>query len=455
MFLTVLMRPNLAALAAALAGALPASGQTTSEDLKIVASDGAAGDQFGFSIAIDDGIIVLGSPFDRDRGLSSGSAYPFDVFGGMPFAKLLQLDGLGFDEFGYSVAIDDGIVAVGARQDDDRGIDGGSAYLFDVRSGEQLFKLLPTDNTAFRWFGWSIDIDDGVVAVGAIRDDDNGSASGAAYLFDASTGAQLFKLVPDDGVVNGYFGSSIALSRGVVAVGASGDDDLGGNSGSVYLFDSTTGVLMFKLVPSDGDAGDQFGFSIGIDLGVVAVGSPGDDENGNNSGSAYLFDACTGAMLTKLLACGGASGDQFGRSIAIGGGAVAIGAWGSDESGSNAGSAYLFDAATGSQRATLVPSDGGADDRFGNAVAIGSGRVAVAASMDDDAGVDSGSVYLFSIGDSCPGDLNGDGMLDASDLLAFLSAFSAHNQIADLVDDNLFNFFDLQAFLNAFSAGCP
>ena len=79
-----------------------------------------------------------------------------------------------------------------------------------------------------------------------------------------------------------------------------------------------------KLLAGDGAAGDFFGRSISIDSGVIAVGAYGDDYNGADSGSAYLFDASTGAQIAKLLPSDGAAGDQFGRTIAIDNGVVAI-----------------------------------------------------------------------------------------------------------------------------------
>ena len=133
------------------------------------------------------------------------------------------------------------------------------AYLFNATTGQQLHKLLPTDGAAGDSFGYSIAIDNGVVAVGALWDDDNGDNSGSAYLFDASTGEQLHKLLPDDGAAGDEFGSAIAIDNGVVAVGADRDDEHGDNSGSAYLFDASTGQQLHKLFPDDGAEDYRFG----------------------------------------------------------------------------------------------------------------------------------------------------------------------------------------------------
>ena len=116
------------------------------------------------------------------------------------------------DQFGGSIAIDNGVVAVGAHWDDDNGNASGSAYLFDATTGQQLHKLLPSDGAAGDCFGFSIAIANGVVAVGALDDDDNGTASGSAYLFDATTGQQLYKLLPSDGAAGDMFGSPSPLT---------------------------------------------------------------------------------------------------------------------------------------------------------------------------------------------------------------------------------------------------
>ena len=387
--------PVLFAAAIALCVAAPTLGQVINEDLKLLSGDGTTGDWFGCSIAIDNGIVAAGAYQDDDNGLDSGSAYLFDATTGAQIAKLLPSDGAAIDYFGYSIAIDNGVVAVGAPLDDDNGTQSGSAYLFDAFTGAQIAKLLPSDGAFDDFFGYSIAIDNGVVAVGAYRDNDNGSVSGSVYLFDASTGTQVAKLVASDGAANDQFGFSIAINNGVVAIGAVWDDDHGSQSGSAYLFDASTGAQLFKLLPQDGTAGDEFGWSIAIDNGVVAVGASSDDHNGSHSGSAYLFNATTGEQLFKLLPIGGAAEDWFGTSIAIANGVVAVGSNGDVDNGPSSGSAYLFDASTGAQTAKLLPSDGATDDEFGWSIGIDNGVVAVGAVWDTDNGDQSGSAYVF------------------------------------------------------------
>ncbi|MCH8807590.1 MAG: FG-GAP repeat protein [Planctomycetes bacterium] len=113
-------------------------------------------------------------------------------------------------------------------------------------------------------------------------------STGAAY---ADLGDQLFKLLPNDGAAQDWFGFSVAISGTMVIVSAPADDDNGPDSGSAYLFTTASGRQIAKLLPNDGAAGDLFGFSAAISGSTAIVGAFEDDDNGRSSGSAYLFDA--------------------------------------------------------------------------------------------------------------------------------------------------------------------
>ena len=131
--------------------------------------------------------------------------------------------------------------------------------------------------------------------------------------------------MPDDGEAGDSFGFSVAISGNVVIAGSRRDDDNGFNSGSVYLFDITTGNQIDKLLANDGVLGDGFGTSVGISGNTVIVGALGDDDNGDQSGAAYLFEVTTGDQIAKLLPNDGASGDIFGDSVGISGTVAIVG----------------------------------------------------------------------------------------------------------------------------------
>ena len=395
---------------------------------KLLADDGAAFDEFGRSVAISGTTAIVGAYLDDDNRFDSGSAYLFDITTGRQIAKLLADDGAADDNFGFSVAISGATAIVGAPFDDDNGNASGSAYLFDTTTGKQIFKLLPNDGAAFDRFGYTVAISGATAIVGAPLDNDNGNNSGSAYLFDTTTGRQLFKLLPDDGALGDIFGVSVAISGATAIVGAPLDNDNGNNSGSAYLFDTTTGRQIAKLLPNDGAAGDAFGISVAISgppgKEVAIVGAQQDNDNGNFSGSAYLFDTTTGRQIAKLLADDGATNDLFGSSVAISGAVAIVGAHVNDANGNESGSAYLFDTTTGRQIAKLRPDDGAAGDRFGWSVVIGGTTAIVGAWRHDDNGSNSGSAYLFDAAPGkCPWDLDGTGSVGILDLLALLAVW--------------------------------
>jgi hypothetical protein len=99
---------------------------------------------------------------------------------GDPFEKLLATDGAALDSFGYSVSISGATAIVGAYTDGDNGCYSGSANLFNASTGQEIAKLLPSDGAAMDFFGQSVAI------VGAYGDNDFGTESGAAYLFDTN-----------------------------------------------------------------------------------------------------------------------------------------------------------------------------------------------------------------------------------------------------------------------------
>lgn len=374
----------------------------TNEDFKITANDGSSDDEFSYAIALDDGIVAVGTPFDDDNGSNSGSAYLFDATTGIQIVKLLPSDGTANAEFGFSIAIQNGLVAVGAKGDNENGTNAGAAYLFDAATGAQLAKLLPNDGAAEDEFGNSIALDDGVVAVGAWRADEFGDASGAAYLFDASTGNQLDKLLPDTGNDFQTFGVSIAMDSGIVAVGARTYFVLGqGHTfAKAYLFDASTGNQVNILEPDilnlNGDLGGFFADCIDIDDGLVAVGAPNRSVVFDHSGAAYVFDASTGSQVAYIVPDDAQDRDNFGISISINNGTLLVGAHQDDENGFNSGSVYFYDVQTGTEINKLIASDGAASDRYGCSVAIDGNFAVVGAKNDDDNGSDSGSAYIYS-----------------------------------------------------------
>ena len=167
-----------------------------SQAAKLTASHGAATDEFGHSVAVDGDTVVVGA--HQDNGPNSGSAYLFTKpktdgwTSATQTAKLTASDGAGFDVFGYSVAVEGDIVVVGAYLDDDTWFGSGSAYLFTKPDeawvdAAETAKLTASDGATYDRFGYSVAVDGDTVVVGASWDDGNESNSGSAYAFTIST----------------------------------------------------------------------------------------------------------------------------------------------------------------------------------------------------------------------------------------------------------------------------
>ena len=402
---------------------------------KLTASDGVADDVFGNSVAVDGDTAVAGA--EGDDG-DKGSAYVFTKQSGAwsRVAKLTAFERADDDHFGYSVAVEGDTVVVGAYRDDDNGSDSGSAYVFTKPNtgwadATETAKLTAFDGADRDEFGISVGVDGDTVVVGAWGDEND---TGSAYVFtkpangwtSTSTAA---KLTAFDGDVRDLFGNSVGVDGATVVVGAVWDDDSGASSGSAYVFVEpssggwATATETAKLTAFDAASGDEFGYSVAVDGDSVVVGASTDNDNGQASGSAYLFTKpgsgwVTATEAAKLTASDGASLDLFGNSVAVEGDAVVVGAYKDDDHGMDSGSAYLFVKPSGggwvdaTETAKLTASDGAAGDEFGYSVAVDGGTVVVGAHRDDDKGSDSGSAYLHEVSDwtgipdSAAGDTN-------------------------------------------------
>ncbi|CAK0852581.1 unnamed protein product, partial [Prorocentrum cordatum] len=279
--------------------------------LELLDCDGTSSDFFGYSVAVssDGARVVAGAYGDDDRGAISGSANVLEGAAGERLLKLVASDGAADDKFGHSVAVSsDGarVVAV-AYGDDGQGGGSGSARVFDGATGEKLlFRLLKrvaSDGASAGRFGSSVAVssDGARVVAGACGDDDQGGTSGSACVFDGATSERLLKRVASDGASADRFVSSVAVSSdgARVVAGAYYHDGQGGGSGSACVFDGATGEKLLKLVASGGGPSDSFGYSVAAssDGARVVVGACGDDDQGANSGSANVFDGATGEKL--------------------------------------------------------------------------------------------------------------------------------------------------------------
>ncbi len=347
------------------------------EIAKLTASDGAGGDGFGTSVAISGDTIVVGCGCPRGNPMlpvPGGAAYVFteSVGGwanGTETAKLTASDGAAGDGFGFAVAISGDVIVVGAGGDDGR----GSAYVFAEPAGgwaggTETAKLTASDGAGGDFFGTSVAISGDTIVVGAWSDDlasgimaprDHGSA----YVFNEpiggwATGTQTAKLSASDAVPNGMFGRAVAISGDTIAVGAIGAPVSvadPGDPGSAYVFTEpsggwASGTERAKLTASDRARGDRFSASLAIGDTTIVVGAPGDDGSSADQGSAYAFTEAVGGWVnateTTKLNTSDAEARGFGRSVAVSGETIAAGAGNNLGPGFKDGAAYVFGADT-------------------------------------------------------------------------------------------------------------
>ncbi|HEY0632580.1 MAG TPA: FG-GAP repeat protein [Thermoleophilaceae bacterium] len=340
-----------------------------------------------------------------------------------PFAQQAELtarDGAPTQILGTSVAISGDTMVVAAPMHSGPQTQRGAAYVFQrTASGwadaTQVAVLTLSDGQGGRIGPVAISGD--TIAVGV--DDQKVGAhagQGAVYVFVKppsgwSDAHETAELTASDGQANDQLGASVAISGDTIAAGApSAQAGKAGHEGQAYVFVKPSGgwkdgTQTARPFASDGTPGSRFSASIAISGDVLVVGAP-DHTVGQSQlqGSAYVFvkpgagwiDAIESAQLT---ASGGAAGDRFGRSVAIAGDTVAIGA---PNRQSSKGAAYVFVKPpagwTGNpaQAAELTASGGEKLDAFGVSVAV-SGDTVVAGSSQEgmDAVPKPGLAYVF------------------------------------------------------------
>ncbi|MCP3904824.1 MAG: hypothetical protein GY715_14450, partial [Planctomycetes bacterium] len=222
----------------------------------------------------------------------------------------------------------------------------------------QVAKLTADDAAPSARFGFSVAVSGNTTIVGAYYDDDAGSESGSAYVFERGHGGtgnwgQVAKITADDAAAGDHFGVSVSISGDTAIVGATWDDDAGSNSGSAYVFERDQGGTgnwgqVAKLTADDAADGDSFG-TVSVSGDTAIVGATMHDHTGRiHAGAAYVFERDHGGpdnwgQVTKITADDAATGDAFG-TVSLSGDTAIVGAHGDDHAGGlNAGAAYVFE----------------------------------------------------------------------------------------------------------------
>ena len=353
---------------------------------KLVANDAAPCDLSGRAVAIsaDKNILVVGAYGVDEGGTDTGSVYIYkrdaglDTYNPTHIQKLVASDRAAFDYFGISVAIsaDKSILIVGAQGVNNGGIEAGAVYIYkrdaglDTYNHAHIQKLTASDRATWDQFGFSISIsaDKSILVVGAIEDDDGGDTekAGTVYIYKRDAGldtynpAHIQKLTASDRATLDMFGTSVTISadKSILIVGVQTNEYDTEKAGSVYIYRQNVGADTYdpehvqKLNASDGASRDWFGASIIIsdDKSLLVVGAPGVDAGNIKTGSVYIYRQNVGAdtydpeHVQKLNASDGASRDWFGSavSLSVDKSMLIVGASGDDEGNKNTGSVYIY-----------------------------------------------------------------------------------------------------------------
>ena len=386
------------------------------QEQKLLPDDGLTSyDHFGRAVAVVGDTVVVGVPHDDDNGEDSGSAYVFHFDGStwVQAQKILPADGAAGDEFGVSIAMKDNILVIGAQFDDDNGSNAGSAYVFrDEGSGwVQVQRLLATDEvTAEERFGRAVAIDNGTVVVGSIEYN-NGDHASSAFVFRFNAATSQWNQEQKLNTVSG--GGPVAISGDKILMGESNDDQNGPVTGAAYIFrfDGSSWSQEQKLLASDGAAFNAFGgYGVALVGDTAVIAAPGHDHgcptpeiygSCTNFGSAYVFrfDGVVWVEVAELQSPrSNPGGDNFGRSAAISGDTLLIGATYALGNGLTSGSTYVFD---------LDPVFGDVD-------------------CDGAVGITDFLALLSAWGPNPghPADLDGNGVVDITDFLLLLANWS-------------------------------
>ncbi|WP_428268252.1 cadherin-like beta sandwich domain-containing protein [Haliangium sp.] len=369
-------------------------GASWAQEAYLKASNRAASDYFGTSVAVSGDTLAVGAPGEDsadvgnpndDAATGSGAVYVFRRSGASWAQEAyLKASNVGADDqFGFSVSLSGDTLAVGATgedsatqgvnggQDDDSAEDSGAVYVFR-RSGTswgQEAYVKASNTGADDEFGISLDVDGDRLAVGAYFEDSVGvdgnddiaTDSGAAYVFrrsGASWAQEAYLKASNVGSFD-QFGTSVALSGDTLAVSAlgedsaatgvdgdQGNDDATTNSGAAYVFrrSGTSWAQEAYLKASNPGQDDRFGFTVALDGDVLAVsaynedsaatGIDGDATNNasSNSGAVYVFGRGDAGWVHQAYVKASNPGpdDRFGRSLAVAGDTLAVGSWGED-----------------------------------------------------------------------------------------------------------------------------
>ena len=340
---------------------------------KVVARDAVPGEEFGYSVALSGDTALIGAAKAAGAAGQQGAAYVFTRTGASwtEAARLSAADGANGDAFGYSVALEGDRALVGARAQNSNL---GAAYVFEGSGSNwtQTAKLLANDGIAGDRFGTVVALSGDTALVSAATATVGANASqGAGYIFTFSGGnwSQSAKLVATDGVGNDQLGIGAALDGATAVLGT---PNPGFFTGAAYVFTESGGnwsQTQKLTIPGTGPF-TAFGGAVALEGQHLLIGANLAMGAQPSTGAAWMFTLTAGSWVQQqqLVATDGEPGANFGYAVALDGDTALVGA---DRAGGELGAVYLFeyDGSTWVQGNKLVASDASAQSGYGSGLA--------------------------------------------------------------------------------------
>ncbi len=374
--------------------------------------DGEEDDFFGHSVSLHLERILVGAYGRNVHGENSGAAYVFDrddsgvwIQSELPAPAETFLSA----KFGSAVALEGDRAVIGAAGGGEyRGVgaDSGAVYVYAFDSGQWQMEatLAPDDGEALDYFGHAVALADNRLLIGSREHDGLGVNAGAVYgfRFNDLSWLQNSKMQAVGTAAGSLFGTAVAVLGDRLLIGAPGSNRLGESAGLALVFDfnGTDWTLAAELFAQDAAPFDAFGCSVSLAADRALIGSCGDDDQGTDSGAAYLFQLDRGAWIqeAKLLAGSGVDeGAEFGSAVSLSDERALVGAHLSDVSGMDSGAAYVFELDGGSwvESAALLLDSPALYSFLGASVSLEGNRALVGAPRDIASGTSAGAAYLW------------------------------------------------------------
>jgi len=306
-------------------------GATNFDGQIISANDAEPDDNFGYSVAIENNIIVIGAHREDTGGSETGAAYIFEKSGEawIEIQKIQASDKEATDYFGHSVAINNDTIVVGAYGEDTGGSLAGATYIFE-KSGEvwiETQKIQGSDIDGNDYFGYSVAIDNGIIIVGAW-----GKNSAYTFEYNGSSWVETQKISPGISI---EFGRFVAINNDIIAIGAPGT---AGSLAYVYKNINSSWIEQQQLQGHDTEVSDRFGEYITINNNEIIIASPQEDTGGSNAGAVYVFEKLGNTWIEtqKIQGYDTEGSDYFGTAIAIENNIILVSSYGKD-------SVYIFE----------------------------------------------------------------------------------------------------------------